>query len=316
MSDQLEVTPDSIDSIESPSLVHILGDQKVNKDKLCFLICPIGSPDSETRSRSDKILKHVIIPAAADCGYRVIRADQIDNPGVITNQIVNHVFTADIVIADLSELNPNVMYELALRHGTRRPAIHIAEVGTKLPFDVQQSRAIMIDHRDLDSAAECRSAISQQIRAIEKDPSSCENPITVAFDLMALQKSDNPSDRTLADVLESLQELRLEVGRLSPNVTATDSHRARRARSHRALLPEEDEEEALVALARLEAWLIDQTPDSVTNELREAARERLIRLTPTLSTTSDYDTQWYRVAQYFSALTGESIAGPEYGRTC
>jgi len=52
--------------------------------KTCFVIAPTGEPDSETRKRSDQVLKHIIRPAVKSCGYKAIRADEIDKPGMIT----------------------------------------------------------------------------------------------------------------------------------------------------------------------------------------------------------------------------------------
>ncbi|MEO0500830.1 MAG: hypothetical protein AAF205_09785, partial [Pseudomonadota bacterium] len=91
----------------------------------CFVISPIGKADSDTRKRSDKLLKYVISPVLENRGYHVERADKISEPGIITNQIVNKIVECDILVADLSELNPNVFYELAIRHGLKKPFIHI-----------------------------------------------------------------------------------------------------------------------------------------------------------------------------------------------
>lgn len=90
-------------------------------EKSCFVISPIGEPDSDTRKRADQILKHVVKPAVAECGYTAVRADEIDKPGIITSQVIQRVVTDPLVIADLTERNPNVFYELAIRHALRKP---------------------------------------------------------------------------------------------------------------------------------------------------------------------------------------------------
>ena len=48
-------------------------------DKICFVIAPIGDVGSEIRSRSDKVLNHILTPIAKEFGYEVIRADKIHN---------------------------------------------------------------------------------------------------------------------------------------------------------------------------------------------------------------------------------------------
>jgi hypothetical protein len=77
-------------------------------DKTCFVIAPIGEPESEIRKRSDQILKHVITPAVQQFGYEPLRADQIAEPGLISSQVIQHIMNDPLVIADLTGRNPNV----------------------------------------------------------------------------------------------------------------------------------------------------------------------------------------------------------------
>src|SRR3989338_8854008 len=81
-----------------------------HEKKICFVISPIGEDDSDTRKRSDQVLKHIITGAVEQLGYEVIRADKISEPGIITHQILQHIVDAPLVIADLTERNPNVFY--------------------------------------------------------------------------------------------------------------------------------------------------------------------------------------------------------------
>lgn len=177
-------------------------------DKTCFVISPIGDPESETRKRSDKVLKYVIAPAVEQCGYKSLRADQISEPGMITSQVIQHIVDDPLVVADLTDRNPNVFYELAVRHMLRKPLVQIIKKGEALPFDVAGSRTVHIDHRDLDSVEEAKSEIIAQVKSLENDPSRLETPISVSLDLQTLRQSDNPEQRSLADVLSALSDLR------------------------------------------------------------------------------------------------------------
>jgi hypothetical protein len=50
-------------------------------EKTCFVIAPIGAESTETRKRSDKVLRHIIKPAVTQCGYAdPVRADQLNLP--------------------------------------------------------------------------------------------------------------------------------------------------------------------------------------------------------------------------------------------
>ena len=118
-------------------------------DNICFYITPIGAEDSEFRKHSDLFLENIIIPAIQGFNLKVVRADQIDKPGTITNQIIEYILKSKLVIADLSFHNPNVFYELALRHTCRLPTVQIIRKADFIPFDLSHSRTIQIDTTDI-----------------------------------------------------------------------------------------------------------------------------------------------------------------------
>jgi hypothetical protein len=175
--------------------------------KTAFVICPIGEPQSEIRKRSDQILKHVIGPAVAEQGYKVIRADQISEPGIITTQVINHIINDDLVVADLTGHNPNVFYELAIRHAIKKPVVQIIQKDEKIPFDVSTTRTIPLDYRDLDSVDETKRELIKQIKAVERDPSKVDSPVSMAVDLNVLEKSQNPQLKVMADLKAMMNEL-------------------------------------------------------------------------------------------------------------
>ncbi len=181
--------------------------------KRCFVIAPIGSLGSDTRRRSDQVLKYIISPALEPLGYQVTRADMISEPGIITQQIVQRVMDDELVVADLTGRNPNVFYELAVRHLIRKPVILIQQSGEDIPFDVNAARVIHFDHTDLDSAAECRDAIRAQADAIERDPNLVHSPISVAIDVTTLRQSDDPIAAGVAEILSRMQGLEAAIVR-------------------------------------------------------------------------------------------------------
>lgn len=178
-------------------------------EKICFVIAPIDEPDSETRKRSDQILKYIISPAVEARGYKAVRADELERPGMITSQVIQHVIAAPLVVADLTDRNPNVFYELAVRHAIRKPFIQIIRKGETIPFDVAGARTIFVDHRDLDSVEAAKSSILEQVDFLEENSSEdIETPISSSLDLQYLQQSKDPEQRSLADILPVLSEIR------------------------------------------------------------------------------------------------------------
>ena len=159
-------------------------------EKTCFYITPIGEEGTEQRKHSDLFLGALIEPALKGFGLDVVRADKIGQPGIITSQILEHLMKSKLVIADLSFHNPNVFYEMAIRHFTKLPIIQICRKSDRLPFDVNQVRTIPIDTTDIytliPKLETYRSEIATVVRsAIEGQAGS--NPISIFFPGVSVQ---------------------------------------------------------------------------------------------------------------------------------
>lgn len=182
--------------------------------KFCFVVSPIGDADSQDRRRADGVLDEIIRPALED-DYDVERADHDKTPGIVTDAIIGSLIEADLVVADLTDLNPNVMYELAIRHATAKPVIQMMEVGGKLPFDIQVQNTVFFR---VDLAG--RSGAIHSLQAAEKaiiDNPNMGNPIRRAAQFRALQASGDSSDRTIGDALQAIfQEIALFRAELTP----------------------------------------------------------------------------------------------------
>lgn len=112
------------------------------KQKSCFIITPIGNDTDPIRRHVDGVIDAAIIPILKEFEYEARIPHRLSMPGSINKQIVQEIHDSDLVIANLTDKNPNVMYELALRHCLGTPAIMIAEKGTELPFDINNQRTI------------------------------------------------------------------------------------------------------------------------------------------------------------------------------
>lgn len=159
-------------------------------DNICFFIAPIGEDDSEHRKHSDLFLSSIVEPAIDSLGLKVVRADSIDKPGLITNQVVEYILRSKLVVADLSFHNPNVFYELALRHVSRLPTIQIVRKGDRIPFDIGNFRTIVLDCTDIYTLVPkletYKSEIAAQARRVLEDPDSVENPVTSVYPNISL----------------------------------------------------------------------------------------------------------------------------------
>jgi hypothetical protein len=110
--------------------------------KSCFVISPIGEAGSDVRSHADDVFDFIIKPAAERAGYKAQRADHDSAPGMITEQMYDHILIDNLLIAVLTYHNPNVFYEIAIAEAAARPLILLIEKGQKIPFDIQHRRVI------------------------------------------------------------------------------------------------------------------------------------------------------------------------------
>lgn len=177
---------------------NVITHQKIDKsttdfDKICFYVTAIGSDDSEQRKHSDLFLGSIVEPAIEPLDLKVIRADQIAEPGMITSQVIEYIFHAKLVVADLSFLNPNVFYELALRHLSRKPTVQIVRKGDAIPFDVNQFRTVVIDCSSIYSLVpkldSYRTDIRTHARSVLSDPMTVDNPVLNRFPHLELKLS-------------------------------------------------------------------------------------------------------------------------------
>jgi hypothetical protein len=134
--------------------------------KTCFVIGPIGQRLTPVYQRALALLEHVIVPAIKPFGYVIVRADQIPTSGILQLQIAAQLIQADLVVADLTGANPNVYYELGIRHTLGKPCVQLLPVGEQLPFDTALMRTIIIDDQTPAGIRAGVDAIQAQVSTI------------------------------------------------------------------------------------------------------------------------------------------------------
>jgi hypothetical protein len=148
----------------------------------CFHIAPIGDPGTPTRMQSDMALDYIVRPALDEL-YDIKRADEDALPGQISPQVIRDIDQADLVVCDLTGLNPNVMYELCFAHTRRKRVIQIADAGTKLPFDLAQFRTIFFNGLDPKDHQRARADV-RRAEEMLRDARRISNLITDSIDYL------------------------------------------------------------------------------------------------------------------------------------
>ena len=159
--------------------------ESISVKKKCFVITPVGAEGSEIRIEANGIIRGVLEPLLKDT-YDVKAAHLSTNSVQITKEIIQDIHAADLIIANLTGSNPNVMYELSLAHALRKPVIHIIREGEVPPFDISVHRYISYKNNML-GAVHLSENLSEFIDQVISVGENISNPITDAIDNITVE---------------------------------------------------------------------------------------------------------------------------------
>lgn len=179
---------------------------KVEKSKSCFVVGPIGDDDSDDRIHADWLLEDIIEPVFGEHfrDFDVRRADKISNPGQITSQVITALLEADLVIADLTTLNPNAFYEIGIRHTIQKPIIHMHLEGQRIPFDIAPFRSIKFSRRRPSDIRAARGMLLAAVTEAIKPEHEIDNPVTFSRGKVDFEQTATPKERIIEEQLYSM----------------------------------------------------------------------------------------------------------------
>lgn len=236
--------------------------------KKCFVIMPFGSASPEQKKRFDGVYRGIIIPAVREAGYEPIREDISATPGSIPKSIVTKLAEAEMVVADLTSINPNVFYELGIRHAfSKAGTVLIMNRGESIPFDNASYRVIQYTNElaDLDD-------IHQQIvTAIKNRENNSDNPDNVVHDTYPALPSN-----TIGYFSRDVQDER--VARLQTQVTelSREYKRLKKICKDKGISLEEASEAAAKSVKELISnakYALEKSGRAVMLQLRQLAVE-------------------------------------------
>lgn len=146
----------------------------------CFVITPIGNDGSPIRREIEGVFEVGLKPVLLKLGFteeNIIIPHRMD-PGMMILKIINELLNCELVIANLTGNNPNVMYEVGIRHAFELPMIFICNNETKLPFDLQDM-TVRFYQNDIADSKFLQMRLEEDIpTALAGKPFS--NPVTIA----------------------------------------------------------------------------------------------------------------------------------------
>jgi len=153
--------------------------------KLCFVLMPFGSP-------FDGYYQKIIKPAAAKAGLDALRSDEIYSAKPIIHDIWSKIWQARVIVADVTNKNPNVNYELGLCHALGIPTIIITRNIDDVPFDYRHRRCITYKVEDAGWEDKLRTDLATTIEAVVEDTSNADE-LDWPYDTNTLKESHSGS---------------------------------------------------------------------------------------------------------------------------
>jgi hypothetical protein len=156
----------------------------------CFIDMPFGrkvDPKSGVTIDFDQVYDSGIRPAVEGAGLQCIRGDREQTGGLIHTAMFARLLLAEFVVADMTTANPNVFYELGVRHAAKGyTTIPIFATLGAPPFDVNGVRAIPYELTDgrLDEAAAATlvAALAARLQHALKGPVTADSPLFQLFE--------------------------------------------------------------------------------------------------------------------------------------
>lgn len=103
----------------------------------CFVIMPFSDPEGYESQHFKKIYEQIFVPAIKMAGFNPLRCDEIANSCTQYENMFSHLDNDPLVLCDISTYNPNVLYELGLRHYHNKPTVIVQEESQKHIFDLR-----------------------------------------------------------------------------------------------------------------------------------------------------------------------------------
>ena len=139
------------------------------KKKNCFVLMPFNDA-------SKKVYFEAIRPACAQSGFESLRADELLGSFNISREIIEHIFQSEVIVADLTDWNPNVFYQLGVAHAVSNKVIMIIEEENRLPFDIANYRCIRYQQTS-EGIYYLREMISESLKNIDDWRKHPSNPV-------------------------------------------------------------------------------------------------------------------------------------------
>ncbi len=142
--------------------------------KDCFVIMPFSTSQSHKEAEWTEIFEELFKKAWESFKVNCYRT-QVAR-GSITKEIIENLYSASVVFADLTDSNPNVMYELGVRHTFKKPSIMVKAKSANIPFDVNDYNVFEYEYTPK-GLEDLKNHLNTVIDDVRTFPNKADNPV-------------------------------------------------------------------------------------------------------------------------------------------
>ncbi len=144
----------------------------------CFVIMPFSTTASCTEEEWSWIFDNLFKSAVEGAGLDYECRRSVATRGNIVASILQELDDAYVVLADLTDRNANVFYELGVRHSLRDRTILVAQRTSDIPFDLQAYAYHVYDWKTDEGRVALTTKVTQLLADIDANPERPDNPVS------------------------------------------------------------------------------------------------------------------------------------------
>lgn len=192
-----------------------MNDDFLSAKPLCFVLMPFGTKgDLNSTVEFDDVYEQLVKPAVEAAGMACLRADEEQLGGFIHTAMFERLMVCDYAVADLTQANANVYYELGIRHAVRPwSTVLISAKGFRLPFDLAPDRVLRYGLDDAgrpDRPVADRGGLTGRLR-IAKARQQPDSPLFEHFTGLGSPKVDPGDLRAFQDRVRVSEAVRRQL---------------------------------------------------------------------------------------------------------
>lgn len=177
----------------------------------CFVMMPISDQGDYSKGHFSKVYEQIIKPAVEAAGYEAYRVDDNKISDTIMSKIFDAIQNCPMAVCDMSNRNPNVLYELGLRQAYDKPVVLMQDDKTERIFDVSGISTVSYNNvRLYENVLEAKEELRKAIVATKegKQASIAKIVKAKAADFSLIQvSSEDKTQLMFTEIINRLQIL-------------------------------------------------------------------------------------------------------------